>query len=137
MGISVFDLPPGATIFEWKPDDGSRVFFAIDPMIQWASDHLDEIHICRSEVFPHVAKFLWDDGSIDQWKLDLITEDSFNVPIFYCEDTEGKHVLVDGRHRYVYAVDKGMKYVPTVILMPGQWEQFIIDTDPSVLMVLI
>lgn len=137
MGINVFDLPAGATIFEWKPDDGPRVFFAIEPMIEWAHDHISEIHLCRSEILPHVAQFLWDDGSIDQWKYDLVTEGSFNVPIFYCEDTEGKHVLVDGRHRYVWAADKGMRYAPTVILKPGQWEQFIIDTDPSVLMVLI
>ncbi len=137
MGIKVTDLPRGATIFEWRPDGGETVFFAIDPMIQWAHDHIDEINVCVSEILPNVAQFLWDDGSIDQWKLDRITEESFNVPIFYCEDTDGKHVLVDGRHRYVYAADKGIKYVGTVILMPGQWEQFIIDTDPDILMVLI
>lgn len=137
MGIPVADMNSGDTVFEWNGDDGETMFFAITRMTEWMVRHVEEINICCTMASQDAAQDFWDRGSIDQYKLDRITDESFKWPIIYCETADGMHILVDGHHRFVYAADRGLERIPTVILKPHQWEPFIVEPDPNIIMILL
>jgi len=137
MGFNVSNLPEGATVFEWNGEDGKTMFFAIDPMIVWAADHMSEINICITQTFKEVAQEFRAKGSIEEYKLARITPESFRTPIFYIETSDKTHILVDGHNRYVYAAEHGIDYIPTVILMPDQWEPFLIEPDPDAEVIMV
>lgn len=136
--VSVLDMNPRETIFEWRDErDGTTTMFAITRMIDWINEHIEEVDCCMTKCDPVQAAHIRSEGGIDPWKYDAIKADNFLYPIIYCETTDGYHILVDGQHRFVYASERGIPQLRTVILKPHQWEPFVIEPDPDIIMVLI
>lgn len=136
-------LPLFEPIYTFVAKDGTNTNVASNRLRLWCAAHKHDLEVVGTPVNLEQAKNYIRIHSASPkrvWELiDRAANGQTFDPIIYghdgsfADDNGGPNViLIDGHHRYVLYAALNIRIIPSYILTPTQWEQFIITNLPDI-----
>ena len=108
-------------------DTGEVLHLAVDRLEACVKAHPKKFELCFFPVEGQIADYFRTNRGIERHRLDRITAQVMrDKPIIFAE-LQGKHLLVDGHHRYVKAHALGRTLIKSVVVPEKVWRLFEVD----------
>lgn len=133
---------------DYKPTD--RIYTFVDPLTNentnidsealrlWCAEHAGELEVFNTPCHQAMADRFFQTKAVDLFHVFEVCEMTQLDPIIYLKTgTFGANggpdvLLADGHHRYVAAVMCGLQFIPSYLLEPEQWHEFLIEGMPQI-----
>lgn len=110
---------------------GEVLHFNATALFNWALEHSDQVMLATVPLTHDLMTEMFNDRHIEQWKIDRLKEPYSSIPALGVEDTDHKHILIDGNHRVYNAWKKGKSEFPAIVVPFGKWEPFLVTDFPK------
>jgi hypothetical protein len=82
-------------------------------------------------VDPDVVQYFLEKRGIEQHRVERLIGGRVETPILILHWPDGRHLVVDGHHRYVASGLSGATEIPAKMIPRSIWKQFVIEDLPD------
>ncbi len=123
---------PESCVYTFIENDGTNINIASGLLRNWCVK--TKPPVTQELVYRELFEVFLRQNAINLDRLESLTPSELCEPIIFCErpGPGPTLLLVDGHHRYSFAVLMGRKTIHSWRLSPKQWQPFIIEDMPQI-----
>lgn len=128
--MKIKDMGPVDEVFSHVDDvTGETHHFNITAMTKsWKVRTRKTVQI---DVLPDIVQFFLEKRGIEQHRVRRLLGVRIETPVLALYWPDGRHLLVDGHHRYVAAGMSGATKIPAKMIPRSIWKEFVITDLPA------
>lgn len=141
--IKFENFDPREQMFTYVFTDGRpNLHFAIDRMNTWAAregaDYLALVPVEEKQALHLEQTGVAEGPRLRELELEARKKDRTGLrlydvkPLLVIVIDDGRHIIVDGNHRYVVEFRLGHKDMPAFVLPEAIWRRFLVDLPPDI-----